>query len=383
MKIKKKIFHLISSLDNGGAENHLASLVKEQIKDKNIFVIYLRGNDYWKKKLEINGIKVIKLKLDKLINIFGLIKIIFNINSLIDIHKPDIVHAHLSSMELIASVIKFSTNKKFKLIITKHLDSFFLEASSGQNNIVQGVFIDKFILNNSDKIICISKQIKKYLLKKIKIPKNKITVIYYGLNTNDLENKKITYQKKLNSTDLKNYFIICCIARHVKQKSLDFLIETFCEFQKNKNKSKLILVGNGPETKKLKNIAKKLGVNNHIIWINYAENVLDILKISNVFVLPSKYEGFGLVLLEAMYAKKPIIACKVSAIPEVIKDSWNGFLIKHGDVKDFVFKLSQIDQKKITKKLIQNSQVTLRKKFNFNKMIIATDEIYQEAINQK
>ena len=99
--------------------------------------------------------------------------------------------------------------------------------------------------------------------------------------------------------------------------------------------------------------------------------------------MPSKYEGFGLVLLEAMYAKKPIIACKVSAIPEVIKDSWNGLLIKHGDIKDFVFKLLQINSNKISKKLIQNSQITLKKKFNFNKMIISTDEIYQKAINQK
>ena len=268
MKNKKKIFHLISSLDNGGAENHLASLVKEQIKDKNIFVIYLRGNDYWKKKLEIKGITVIKLKLERLVNIFRLIKIIFNINSLINTHKPNIVHAHLSSMELIGSIIKFSTKKKFKLIITKHLDSFFLEASNGQNNFIQGIFIDKFILNNSDQIICISKQIKKYFLEKIKIPKNKIKVIYYGLNTNDLENKKITNQKNIDSIDLKNFFIICCIARHVKQKSLDFLIETFYEFQKNKDKSKLILVGSGPETKKLKKIAKKFNVNKHIIGLN-------------------------------------------------------------------------------------------------------------------
>ncbi|MDC0455159.1 hypothetical protein OAL68_03985, partial [Candidatus Pelagibacter sp.] len=63
-----KVFHLITSLDNGGAENHLASLVKEQIKNKKIYIIYLRGNDYWKKKLKKKGIKIIKLKLNHLIN---------------------------------------------------------------------------------------------------------------------------------------------------------------------------------------------------------------------------------------------------------------------------------------------------------------------------
>ena len=376
-----KVFHLITSLDNGGAENHLASLVKEQIKNKKIYIIYLRGNDYWKKKLKKKGIKIIKLKLNHLINFFNLITVIYKINNLINKHNPDIVHAHLSSMEIIGATIKFFSKNKFKLIITKHLDSFFLEASKGQNSIIQGLFIDKFILYNCNKIICISQQIRKYFVKKINLPKNKLKVIYYGLNFDDFKKKKKNNNLKIKKKDLKNFFVICCIARHVEQKSLDFLIKTFYEFKNLDIKSKLILVGSGPQTTKLKSMAKKLEVYEKIIWIEYAENVLEILKLSDVFVLPSKYEGFGLVLLEAMFAKKPIIATKVSAIPEVIQDNWNGLLIKHGDIKDFKRKLLKIKMSKINKKLIKNSQKTLKKKFNFNKMIIKTNKIYEEAIN--
>lgn len=378
-----KIFHLITSIDNGGAENHLASLAKQQIKNYEVFVIYLRGNSYWKKKLESNGIKVIQLKLDKLINIINLLFVIYRVNKLINIHKPEIVHSHLSSMELIGSLVKFFSKKKFKLIVTKHLDSFFLEASSGQNNLIQGSFLDYFIFKNADKIICISNQIKKYFLKKIKVPNSKLKVIYYGLNKTDLNKKKKSKLIGIQLRDLKNFFVISCIARHVKQKSLDFLIKTFQQFKKTETKSKLILVGDGPETKKLKILAKKLGVYEDIIWINYVENVLQLLKLSKVFVLPSKYEGFGLVLLEAMYAKKPIIASRVSAIPEVIKNNWNGLLIKHNDIKDFNSKLLRIKNEKISKKLIKNSQITLKKKFNFNKMVNLTNETYKEAIIQK
>ena len=72
--------------------------------------------------------------------------------------NPNIVHAHLSSMELLASLIKFFYPTKIKLVITKHLDSFFLEASRGKNSLIKGMFIDRFILKNSDKIICVSKQ---------------------------------------------------------------------------------------------------------------------------------------------------------------------------------------------------------------------------------
>ena len=374
-----KVFHLITSIDNGGAENHLASLVKQQIKNYEVFVIYLRGNSYWKKKLESSGVKVIQLKLNKLINIINLLLIIYKVNKLVNIHKPEIVHSHLSSMELIGSLVKFFSKKKFKFIVTKHLDSFFLEASSGQNNLIQGLFLDYFIFKNADKIICISNQIKKYFLKKIKVPNRKLRVIYYGLNESDLNKKKKSRLKSIKLQDLKKKFVICCIARHVKQKSLDFLIKTFHQFKKIETKSKLILVGEGPETKKLKILAKKLDVNEDIIWINYAENVLQLLKLSKVFVLPSKYEGFGLVLLEAMYAKKPIIASRVSAIPEVIKNNWNGLLIKHNDIKDFNSKLLRIKNEKIAKRLIKNSQITLKKKFNLDKMVKLTNEIYKEA----
>ncbi len=377
------IFHLITSIDNGGAENHLASLAKEQSKNNEVFVIYLRGNNYWRKRLEENKIKVYKFKLQKLFNLFSLVTVILKILNLIKTFKPDILHSHLSSMELIGAVLKVISNQKFKFIVTKHLDSFFFEASYGQNSFFKGLFLDKFILNNSDKIICISNQIKRYFLNKIDIPLKKIKIIYYGLNSKDLIKKKSLPLKKIKVNEFKNIFTICCIARHVKQKSLDFLIKSFYEFKKNNNKSKLIIIGSGPETKKLKNLSINLNLTDDIIWINYLENVLKILKISNVFVLPSKYEGFGLVLLEAMYAKIPIIATKVSAIPEVIKHDWNGLLIKHGDIKDLNEKLKIIKQNKINAKLIKNSQKTLIEKFNFNKMVNETSKIYKQVKNTK
>ena len=156
-----KICHLITSIDRGGAENHLISLIKEQNKNSKILLIYLRGNNYWKRELEALGVKVIKVDLLKLINIIRFIKSFLELKKTIFNFNPDIVHAHLSSMELLSSLLKFFYPKKINLVITKHLDSYFLEGSFGQNLVIRGVFIDKFILTNADKIICISKQVKK------------------------------------------------------------------------------------------------------------------------------------------------------------------------------------------------------------------------------
>ena len=82
-----------------------------------------------------------------------------------------------------------------------------------------------------------------------------------------------------------------------------------------------------------------------------------------------------------MYAKVPIIATKVSAIPEVIQDDWNGLLIKHGSIQDFQKNSKLLKIKNI--KFIKNSQKTLIQKFNFNRMIPETSKIYLEAKNVK
>ena len=141
-------------------------------------------------------------------------------------------------------------------------------------------------------------------------------------------------------------------------------------------------MGSGPETNNLIQLSKKLKIYDKIFWIKYEEKILQVLRKSNVFVLPSEYEGFGLVLLEAMYAKIPVIASRVSAIPEVIKHNWNGLLIEHGNIEDFALKLNIIKNGKKNLKFIKNSQRTLNVKFNFNKMVNQTSKIYNEVINK-
>jgi glycosyltransferase involved in cell wall biosynthesis len=375
-----KICHLITSIDRGGAENHLISLIKEQNKNSEILLIYLRGNNYWKKELETLGVKVIKIDLLKLINITKFIKAYFELKKAIFNFNPKIVHAHLSSMELLSSLLKFFNPKKVNLVVTKHLDSHFLEGSFGQNLLIRGVFIDKFILKNTDKIICISKQVKKYFTKKISIPKNKIRVIYYGVDRDYFTKKKnfrkTKVAKLINKNLEKKDFLICCIARHVKQKSLDFLILSFAEFTKKNPNSKLLLIGDGPERKNLVKISKENNIFNKIIWVKFSEHIKDLLNISNVFVLPSKYEGFGIVFLEAMLTNTPVISTNISAIPEIIKNKYNGILIEPGNVKQMTAALKNIQDEKLIKKFNINAKKLLSNKFNLKMMFKKTNNIY-------
>ena len=136
------------------------------------------------------------------------------------------------------------------------------------------------------------------------------------------------------------------------------------------------MVGKGPETNNLKELSIRLNINQNICWINNYENIKDIFLLSDIFVLPSEYEGLGLVLLEAMSSKTPIIASKSSAIPEVIQNNYNGYLFQKNNSRNLAQKLFLIEDKNTQKKFKKNGTVFLKKKFNLNRMNKMTTKIY-------
>lgn len=376
-----KIVHLISSMDRGGAESHLASLAQNQSILDNVTIIYFKGNNYWKNKLKKKKINIIRLNLKSSFIFFQLFELLFKINKLLKKYKPNILHSHLTMMELVGAILTKLNYGRFKFIITKHLDSSFFEGSKGKKGLIKGFFIDTFVIKTSHKTICISKRVMDFFTSKTKLPQNKFGLIYYGFDLKNFKknkNFKKTYDFKiLNNIEKKN-FKICCIARHVKQKSLDFLIKSFHEFQKKNKNSVLILVGSGPETSNLKKLSSELSIDEKIIWIKFSDNIRDIIEFSDVFALTSEYEGLGLVLLEAMASNTPIIATNASAIPEVIKNNYNGLLIEHLNQKDLVNKLNRIKVESLAKKFCFNSKLLLKSKFNLNLMIRKTYKYYNE-----
>ena len=376
-----KILHIITSLNNGGAENHLAELASRQAKQKKdkIYIIYLRGDNYWEKFLRKKNINVKKIIIKNNYNLVGLIFAIFKIFKIVKIAKPEIIHAHLSLSEIIVTLLKLIFRLDFKMVISKHLDSFLLEGSRGQNKFFSGLFFERIIFYVSDHVIFISKNVQSYFLSKIKVALEKKSVIYYGINKknfimkNDSKNKKIKFNRENNQKVILN------IARHTVQKKIDLLIRGFAEYQKINKNSKLILVGSGAETKKLKLLADELKIKSKIHWINYTNNAFDLFKISDVFCLTSRYEGLGLVLLESLISGVPVITMKSSAMKEVVKNNHSGLLLsKNCNPRSLSIALNKVlNDEKFRKKIIKNGYVRLSQKFNTNKMLKLTADAYK------
>jgi glycosyltransferase involved in cell wall biosynthesis len=132
--------------------------------------------------------------------------------------------------------------------------------------------------------------------------------------------------------------IIVSVGRLTKSKGLSFLIQAFSELIKHVDAT-LVLVGDGPEKMHLLKLIKEKKIEKRVIILGARKDVERILKLADVFVLPSIYEGFPISLLEAMAAKKPIVATRVGAIPDVIENEVNGLLVEPKDVQGLCEKL--------------------------------------------
>lgn len=378
-----KIIHIISSINRGGAENHLFNLASMQSSmGDNVGIIYFRGDNYWSSFYNKKKIKTYKFKLKNNFNPFKIIKVLLNLKKFLDKEKPDIVHAHLAWPEVLVSMIKIFSKNNFKFIITKHLDSLILEGSYGQNKVLNGLFIEKIIFNLADQIIFISKNVQKYFINKIKGYKHKTSVIYYGIDDNYFKSNIRTHKNYKYLRSNKSEFIILNIARHIPQKKIDKLIDGFHQYLKINYNSKLVLVGNGPDNTKLKEKAKNLNINHKINWINYAENIESIFKISDVFCLTSDYEGLGLVLLESLLLRRPIITINKSAMKEIVVHNYNGISLNENfSSNDLSKAFKEINfNPKLRSTFQKNGIKLIKKKFNLKKMYLLTHKIYNKIL---
>tara|TARA_B100001057_G_scaffold461992_1_gene514544 strand:+ start:567 stop:1700 length:1134 start_codon:yes stop_codon:yes gene_type:complete len=372
---RTKLIHVITSIDRGGAENQLIELIDQQRKKYDVEVFSLIGKNYWEKHLKKRKIKVSKpFNYVFISNFLVWINIIiassFKLKKIIkkNKNKKIIVHAHLPPAELCCYILTFITSINFNFIISKHLDSGFINASNKRDRSLFFEFIAKLIVNKSNHVICISKAVKNYLVKTyLKKFEYKMTVCHYGLQIN-YNYREI---RKLNS-----FFTIGTVARFVNQKRLDLLLKIFIEFNKKYTKSKLVIIGNGPNIYSIKNLINIHKLNKKVKIIKKSNNVIKEIKKFDVFALTSEFEGFGLVFLEAMYAQVPIIAFRVSAIPEIIKHEYNGLTIRFGDEKNYIKGLINLRNKNLRKKYIKNATKTLKKHFDIKLSSKKIDEVY-------
>ena len=198
------------------------------------------------------------------------------------------------------------------------------------------------------RIIGCSKAVTKTYKKRFKIPQARITTIK---NASELE------IKTKDKVKVKNNNTILMVGTLYSQKNYPMAFNGVRILKENGTPCKLRIAGDGPELSSLKKLAQKMKIDDLVQFLGQRKDIASLMQHSSIFWLTSNYEGFGLVLVEAMIAGIPIIATRVPGISEVIADKHDGLLVEINDAENLAKKtLTILRDPSLAKKFKENGK---------------------------
>jgi N-acetyl-alpha-D-glucosaminyl L-malate synthase BshA len=232
-----------------------------------------------------------------------------------------------------------------------------------------------FSINESDIVTSVSQNLKERTLEIFDI-KGEIEVIPNFIDAKKYSTSFTDCQRTNMARDDER--IVTHISNFRKVKRIPDVIKVFHKIQKT-IPSKLIMVGDGPEKAGAEILCEKLGISDSVIFLGNSNEIDKILCFSDLFLLPSESESFGLAALEAMINKTPVISSNAGGIPEVNTDGVTGFLSDVGDIEDMAENALVILGKDETLKNFKRNAVNEAQKFDILKVLPRYEEVYERA----
>ncbi len=186
-----------------------------------------------------------------------------------------------------------------------------------------------YSINKSDAVTTVSEDLRRSTYEHFHVKDKEIQVIPNFIDFEKFSKQKKEHFKKLIAPN--DEFLITHTSNFRKVKRVDNVVNIF-KLINDKLPSKLLLIGDGPERGNIENLCKELGIYQSVIFLGKQDAVDEILSVSDLFLLPSENESFGLAALEAMACEVPVVSSNAGGIPEMNLEGFSGYLCPVGDV---------------------------------------------------
>jgi glycosyltransferase involved in cell wall biosynthesis len=370
-----RVLQLITSLERGGAENHLLALLTHA--DRQAFDLetaVLSGEGELVPVFRQAGIPVHLLKSRSRLDPLALGRLV---RLLRDGHF-DILHSHLFRADIYAGLALGRLGEHRPLLVsTRHNDDrFFLNPFVG--------LIHYGVSARQDLIIAISDHIARFTVSRGVRHPERVRRVYHGLEpplTQALEREGQRIRQELGIAP--DAFLVGNVGRLALQKGQRHLIAAMPPLLERVPRARAIIAGSGDLEDYLRDLAEEIGVADRVHVLGPRKDVPALMHAIDVFVMPSIWEGFGLVLLEAMAAARPIVASRVATIPEVVVDGETGLLVPAGDPLALAEALVQLaDEPEKASRFGAAGRERLRRQFSLEKMVGDTELLYRELLEE-
>jgi len=290
--------------------------------------------------------------------------------------QPDIVHGAVFEGVAIAAVAGRLGN--VPIIIGE-------ETSDPTNRRWKGHLLYRLLAGMAHHMVAVSPAVQNYLLNGIKLPTSKVTLINNGVAepltaSSELKNEI----RKAHGIKHDDLVIGSCGRLDDQHKRFSDLIRALALVRRDCLNAKLLIVGNGPDEAMLRDLAAQLGVAEHVSFAGYQVDTRPYYNVMDIFALASAHEAFGLVLVEAMYARLPVVATCVGGIPGVVLERETGYLVPPRSPVALANWLVTLGKDaSLRQKMGQKGLDRARNEFGSGRYIQQYDDLYQRLVNQR
>lgn len=237
----------------------------------------------------------------------------------------------------------------------------------------------EFSINHSDVVTAVSNSLKNDTLRLFNIT-NDIQVVYNFIDTEKFTEVKHGECRRI-AVAKPHEKIITHVSNFRPVKRVEDVVQVFYRVQKE-IPSKLLMVGDGPEKRKMELLAKELGISDKVLFLGNSTELNMILCYTDIFLLPSQSESFGLAALEAMAADSAVISSNTGGLPEVNIHGVTGYLSNVGDVEDMAKNTITILKDENVLTTFKQNAKEHTKKFSLENVIPVYEEIYESLVEK-
>ena len=366
---KISLLYVIDGLEFGGGERVFLQLASN-LRQRYRVVVASKTNGPFASELNKLGIELLSVNMSKQLTF----KPIRQLRNIIYQNDINLVHSQGARADFFTRLAGRGANGPF-IICTVAMPVEGFEVGRWRKNIYR--LLDKISERYVDRFVVVSDVLKQALTVGRSINAQRIIRIYNGIELDH-------YRLDLQGTGLRNQWdippsvpLIGAIGRLVWQKGFEYFIEAIPRILNIVPEATFLIVGEGPLLGNLQSLARKLGVQNRVIFAGFRNDIQKVLATMDIIAIPSLSEGFPMITLEAMAMAKPIIASRVQGISEQISDLEEGILVPPKNPSALAAKVIElVRDKELALRLGLGARRRVEDCFTVEKMVRETEDLY-------
>jgi glycosyltransferase involved in cell wall biosynthesis len=375
-----RVLHVITTTI-GGAGEHVLLLAKSLDKSKFDVTVAFGPGMPLDAEFEAARLRVVRLPLNRSASL-GSAAAGLGLTRLMRKERFDIVHTHTSVAGAVGRVAA--------RISGRHIVVHMLHALAGHDNVP---IVQRSLLNLVERVLDLltdhyiggSDAIVRNAIAKGIARKEKVSRIYYALDVERFDQNReggLAWRDRMGIP--ANAPLVGFVGRLERQKGVEDFLLAAAVCAETLSDVRFVIVGDGPLRSKLIQQTSKLGLQDRVTFVGWLTDIPPLMRAIEVLMVPSRWEAFGIVNLEAMAAQKPIVATNVEGIPEVVEHGRSGFLVEPGDVPALAkATLQLLEDPNLRAEFGVNGRRRLEQHFSPAQMVSAHEELYSALLARR